>query len=108
MGELLEAMGEIDPDAKEILKNTLEEFRPKLITNMIRDPKEKEAARMIETVSYKYLGIKTSNLGAIYYDSRIDKSVNQIIRSGTPDLYNESKVLQGSYEIVLQLMKEHK
>ena len=73
---------------------------------MVRDPKEREVSRMIKIVSEKYLNISASEVGCINYDTRIDKSINMMIYSSSPELYNNSEISQGSYEIVMRLIKK--
>jgi len=108
IGELLNEIAEIDEDAAEKLDIFLKGFKPKFITNMVREPKEKEAARMIQIVSEKYLNIDTLDLGSISYDSRLAKSLSKISNFANPDPNYSSKILEGSYEIVLRLIKDSK
>lgn len=104
MGEFLNAIKKIDEAAENKMKDFLKTFSPKLITNMIKQPKDREAAKMIKIVSEKYLNINAMDLGCVYYDNSLDKSVNSITAFSNPNF--SSELLKGSYEIVTQLIKK--
>ncbi|MDY6842520.1 MAG: P-loop NTPase [Thermodesulfobacteriota bacterium] len=104
--ELLREIEEIDESAEEKLRNFLDGFKPRLITNMIKQPKDREAANIVKIVSEKYLSIDAIDIGCIYFDSHIEKSINRLTDVINPDF--SSEMLQGSYEVVMQMMALHR
>jgi hypothetical protein len=62
-------------DATE-METHLERIRPTLITNMAREPRDKNAGRIIQMVSQKHLMIQAYNGGGIYFDPQINAMVS--------------------------------
>lgn len=70
------------PDIKRIDKNSynafvsrLEKLRPRLIMNMVDEPKNAEVAMKIRRSCEEYLGLKIEHLGVIYRDSLQDTAL---------------------------------
>ena len=65
-----------DPaDAVEMAAH-LKRIRPTLITNMAREPRDKNAGRIIQMVSQKHLTIQAEVGGGIYFDPQINAMVS--------------------------------
>ena len=62
----------------EQLKKAIRTIKPWIITNKAREQRDKNAGRIIQLVSEKYLTIQAQQLGAINYDSRIEHMVSQM------------------------------
>jgi len=78
--ELLEFIQESGgKDAAEPLEKEIGEIRPVVITNMVKDSKEKNAGRIVQIVAEKYLMIQSTNLGSVYYDRQIFAMVSDMI-----------------------------
>ncbi|MGD9008669.1 MAG: hypothetical protein PVG41_12150, partial [Desulfobacteraceae bacterium] len=60
------------------LKTAIRNIKPWIITNMARDQRDSNAGRIIQLVSEKYLTIQARQLGAINYDSTLDRMVTQM------------------------------
>ncbi len=54
----------------------LNRIRPTLITNMAREPRDKNASRIIQMVSQKHLMIQAQNGGGVYFDPQINAMVS--------------------------------
>jgi flagellar biosynthesis protein FlhG len=65
----------IDPASYEKFKNHLDRLHPRLITNMIEDPKDADVAMKIRRSCEEYLGLKIEHLGIMYRDSIQDTAL---------------------------------
>lgn len=74
--KLLEAVKEIDPTSWKKFVDRMNLFRPRLILNMIEDPKDAEKALKIRRSCAEYLGIQLEHLGIIYRDSMQDVALS--------------------------------
>ncbi len=73
--KLLEQLERIDPENTSILRNRLSKFHPRLILNMIDDPKDTARAQKIRSSCVQYLGVDLEHLGVVYRDSMQDKAL---------------------------------
>jgi flagellar biosynthesis protein FlhG len=55
-------------DVAESLRKEIEEIQPEVITNMVRNPRDKNAGRIIQLVAEKYLMVYCTDLGGVDYD----------------------------------------
>jgi flagellar biosynthesis protein FlhG len=74
--KLLEAIREIDPASWKKFRDRMELFHPRLILNMIEDPKDAEKALKIRRSCAEYLGIQLEHLGIVYRDSMQDVALS--------------------------------
>ena len=58
------------------METHLKRIRPTLITNMAREPRDRNAGRIIQMVSQKHLMIQAYNGGGIYFDPQINAMVS--------------------------------
>lgn len=70
--KLLDAIKEIDPISWKKFTDRMNLFRPRLILNMIEDPKDAEKALKIRRSCAEYLAVQLEHLGVIYRDSMQD------------------------------------
>lgn len=77
---LLEQIAAADPDGHAVLSATLASFRPRLIMNMLEDPKDGEKANRLRRSCEQYLGISLEHLGIMYRDDIQDVA----LASGLP------------------------
>ena len=70
--KLLEAMREIDPPSWKKFMDRMNLFHPRLVLNMIDDPKDAEKALKIRRSCAEYLAVQLEHLGVIYRDSMQD------------------------------------
>ncbi len=70
--KLLEAVKGIDPVSWKKFTDRMELFRPRLVLNMIDDPKDAEKAQKIRRSCAEYLAVQLEHLGVIYRDSMQD------------------------------------
>jgi flagellar biosynthesis protein FlhG len=66
---------QIDPASYEKFKNHLDRLHPRLITNMIDDPKDADVAMKIRRSCEEYLGLRLEHLGIMYRDSIQDTAL---------------------------------
>jgi hypothetical protein len=72
-----------------VLQREIEDIQPILITNKIRNSKDKAAARIIQLLAEKYLMIQPVSMGGISYDTHINAMVSRMIPLAHIDDSNE-------------------
>lgn len=87
-------------DAAEMAQQ-LRRIHPTLITNMIRQPRDKNASRIIQMVARKHLMIQARIGGSVYFDPQINAMVSAMEPLTRVD--RESDAIQSSQAIVSQL-----
>ena len=65
-------------DEARAIEKEIGEIRPAVITNMVRDNKEKNAGRIVQIVAEKYLMIQSTNLGSVSHDRQIFSMVSDM------------------------------
>ncbi|MDR2135943.1 MAG: P-loop NTPase [Treponema sp.] len=91
-----------DPASHANFMGHLEHFHPKLVMNMIDDPKDADVAMKIRRSCEEYLDLKIEHLGVIYRDSIQDTA----LASRLPVLLYkpQSIIAQGIYRIADKIM----
>ena len=69
---LAESIERIDPTSAAVFKHRMKQFKPRLILNMIDDPKDADKAQKIRRSCGEYLGLELDHLGVIYKDALQD------------------------------------
>ena len=70
--KLTEAIRRIDPTSAATFEHRMSQFHPRLIMNMIDDPKDAEKAYRIRRSCQEYLGLDLEHLGVLYKDPMQD------------------------------------
>lgn len=73
---LMEELKNIDPKNTEKFLKKISHFKPRLVMNMISDPKDGEKASKIRRSAKQYLNIEIEHLGVIYKDSIQDTALS--------------------------------
>lgn len=73
--QLTQGLAARDPENTKIFVRRMQQFRPRLVMNMIEDPKEAERAQRIKASCNQYLGLELEYLGLIYRDMFQDKAL---------------------------------
>jgi flagellar biosynthesis protein FlhG len=73
--QILPEIKNIDPQSHEKFMTHIGRFRPRLIMNMIEDPKDADVAMKIRRSCEAYLDLKIEHLGVIYRDSIQDTAL---------------------------------
>ncbi len=99
---ILEQVREIDPERWAIACERMARFRPRLLMNMLEDPKDAEKAQKIRRSCKEYLNIDIEHLGVLYRDEMQDVALGSRI----PILrYKPQSVLsQGIYRVADKLV----
>ena len=87
-------------DASEMAGH-LGRIRPTLVTNMTRQPRDKNASRIIQMVSQKHLMIRAGNGGGVYFDPQINALVSAMEPLTRVD--RDSNAIRSSQSIVSRL-----
>ena len=74
--KLLETIKEVDPESAEIFEHRMNQFCPRLVLNMIDDPKDADKAYKIKRSCSEYLGLDLEHLGVIYKDPMQDVALS--------------------------------
>lgn len=73
--KLIEAIEAVDPESAAQFKARMNQFKPRLIMNMIDEPKDADKAQKIRRSCQQYLGLDVESLGVMYRDSLQDKAL---------------------------------
>lgn len=74
--KITEQLKDIDKDNASVFIRRLEKFKPRLIMNIIDDPKDTEKALKIRRSCRQYLDIDLEHLGVVYRDSMQDVALS--------------------------------
>ncbi len=77
--KLMENIAKVDPQNAQIFAQHMSQFRPRLIMNMIEDPKTADRALKIRKSCLDYLGLDIDYLGIIFRDPMQDVSLSSRI-----------------------------
>ena len=72
---LIQFLANCDPSNTQIFISRMQQFRPRLVMNMIEDPKDAERAQRIKSSCNQYLGLEIEYLGLMYRDMLQDKAL---------------------------------
>jgi flagellar biosynthesis protein FlhG len=76
---ILEQVKDIDPERWAIASERMARFRPRLLMNMLEDPKDAEKAQKIRRSCKEYLNIEIEHLGVLYRDELQDVALGSRI-----------------------------
>jgi flagellar biosynthesis protein FlhG len=105
---MLQEIKKIDVKSYNKFKTHMDRFHPRLIMNMVLDPKEADIALKIRRSCEVYLDLKVEHLGVIYRDSIQDTSL--AARLPVTIYKPQSTISQGMYRIagkILQSDEDH-
>ncbi len=74
--KLFETLIQIDPKNAELFKKRMDEFHPRMVLNMIDDPKDADRAQRIRHSCQEFLGMNIEHLGVVYRDTMQDKALS--------------------------------
>ena len=91
-------------EAADFLKKELATIQPALVTNMVRNQKDRNAGSIIQLVSEKYLMINPMDLGGIVYDNQLNTLVSGMTPLNVID--QSSEAFAGMYDITSKLISK--
>lgn len=74
--QLIQVLAQKDPQTTQLFISRMHEFRPRLVMNMIEDPKDANKLQRIKTSCNQYLGLEIEYLGLIFRDTLQDKALS--------------------------------
>jgi flagellar biosynthesis protein FlhG len=86
----------------EPLRKELGLIRPAVIVNMARNDKEKNASRIIQVTSEKYLMINSVDIGNVFYDEQLPRMIDNMAPLVQVD--GSCTAVANTYEIVRKLL----
>jgi flagellar biosynthesis protein FlhG len=72
---IIDEVSRVDPDSARKFRERTAQFRPRLVMNMIDDPKDADKALKIRRSCREYLNVDLEHLGVIYRDSVQDTAL---------------------------------
>lgn len=72
---IIDEISRVDPDNAAIFRQKMSRFQPRLVMNMIDDPKDADKALKIRRSCKEYLNLELEHLGVIYRDSIQDTAL---------------------------------
>ena len=101
--KILPEIRDIDPDSYNAFREKLYKMRPRLLINMLEDPKDADVAMKIRRSCEEYLSLQVEHLGIIYRDTMQDVALS----SRLPIiLYKPQSILaQAIYRIADKIMQ---
>ena len=100
---IAEELASIDPENTTKFLNKFSHLKPRIIMNMIDDPKDAEKAMKIRRSAKQYLNIDIEHLGVIYTDSVQDKALAS--RLPVVKYKPQSMISQAIYRIADKLIQ---
>lgn len=76
VAKLLENIKQIDPEVYDKFANKIKDVQPRLVLNMLDDPKDVSKSNRLKISSREYLGLEIEHLGVIYRDSMQNLALN--------------------------------
>lgn len=70
--QIVEKIAEIDPESYRKLDDSIARFQPRIVMNMLEDPKDAEKAHRLRRSCRQYLNLDLEHLGVIYRDDLQD------------------------------------
>ena len=121
--KLIETLETIDPKSAAVFKSRLNQFHPRLVLNMIDEPKDADKALKIRRSCQQYLGLDLEHLGVMYRDNLQDRALSsrlpviaykpnsvlsqaiyriaeKILQSETMEFSDFAQVTDSSFEVV--------
>ena len=74
--QLVQALAKADPQTTQLFIARMQQFRPRLVMNMIENPADANKAQRIKTSCNQYLGLDIDFLGLMYRDMLQDKALS--------------------------------
>jgi flagellar biosynthesis protein FlhG len=70
--QIVEHISQVDPESYRKLRASFEKFQPRLVLNMLEDPKDAEKAQRLRRSCRQYLDLDVEHLGVMYRDDLQD------------------------------------
>lgn len=74
--QITQALEKTDPDGTKLFKERMVQFCPRLVLNMIEDPKDAASASRIRNSCKQYLGLEIDYLGLMFRDQLQEKALS--------------------------------
>lgn len=104
VGDLRAAISALSADHRILMTRCMDELQMSLVVNMVRDPRERDTARVISSVAQKYLDLSPDILGYIDYDPELGRSINSMSAFLEGGIQNNAR--PGVYDITTTVLKK--
>ena len=92
-------------EASKEIKKDLGKIRPIIVTNMVREPSDKNAGKIVQLVAEKYLTIRSENFGTVVYDRQIEQMISEMIP--LVRISQSSELFGCVYDIVIKTLESN-
>lgn len=101
--KLIETIRQVDEESAVNFENKMKQFHPRLVMNMIDEPKDADKALKIRRSCQQYLGLDVESLGIMYRDSLQDKALSSRL---PVVVYKPNSIIsQGIYRIAEKVLQ---
>jgi len=105
VSELLQIVEELNgKEAMSALQGEIRRIQPFVITNMVRTNRDKGAGRVIQMLAYKYLMIRSVDLGSIVYEQKLYTTVTEMLP--LTSLIQSSEAFASVYGMAVTLLRD--
>jgi len=106
VSDLRAAIGAMSADNALLMARCMDELRMSLVLNMVREPRERDVARVVSGVAQKYLDVTPDVLGTVDYDPELDRAINHM--PAFLEGARQSRARVGLYEITAKVLRKIK
>ena len=101
--KLIETIRQVDEESAVNFENKMKQFHPRLVMNMIDEPKDADKALKSRRSCQQYLGLDVESLGIMYRDSLQDKALSSRL---PVVVYKPNSIIsQGIYRIAEKVLQ---
>ena len=101
--QLIDTIRQLDEESAVNFENKMKQFHPRLVMNMIDEPKDADKALKIRRSCQQYLGLDVESLGIMYRDSLQDKALSSRL---PVVVYKPNSIIsQGIYRIAEKVLQ---
>ena len=103
VADLRAAIGAMSPENEQLMARCTQELQMSLVLNMVREPRERDAARVVSSVAQRYLDVSPDVLGIVDYDPELDRSINSMPKYLEGGRLGSARL--GLYDITSKVLK---
>ncbi|RJQ48805.1 MAG: MinD/ParA family protein [Nitrospiraceae bacterium] len=106
IGKLFDAFLTLGGEHQDKLLNCINELKIKMIINMVRNVRERNVGRIVQSVAKNYLGLEIEDMGIVQFDNVLNASINNMAGFLSSNLRkSESYAYTNFYDIACNIMK---
>jgi flagellar biosynthesis protein FlhG len=103
VADLRATISAMSPEHQQLMARCTQELQMSLVLNMVREPRERDAARVVSSVAQRYLDVSPDVLGIVDYDPELDRSINSMPKYLEGGRLGSARL--GMYDITSKVLK---